>query len=111
MTEITDIRPRLRIPASARAGEVITLRCLANHPMFSGLSVGPDGAAVTRHILERLSVSFDGMPVLEADLGPGVSANPYFEFDTVATHSGTFEFVWHDDRGQRFAASARIEVQ
>lgn len=110
MSDITDIRPRLRVPATARPGEVITLRCLTNHPMFSGLSLDADGQPITRHILERLSVSFNGTPLFEADLAPGIAANPYFEFDTVATQSGTFDFLWQDDRGREFTARASIEV-
>lgn len=110
MTEITDIRPRLRVPATATHGQSITLRCLANHPMYSGLTAGPDGAPLARHIIERLTITFNGAPVLDMDIEPGVSANPYVEFDLIATESGVFEFHWHDDRGRDFRASAPIEV-
>lgn len=107
---ITDIRPRLRVPATAAPGQTLTLRTLANHPMFSGLSTDADGAVIERHTLTRFACHFGDEIVFEADLTTGFSANPFLEFDVVATRSGTFHFRWEDDRGQVFTAEADITV-
>lgn len=110
MSEITDIRPRVRVPRSAAPGEVVNIRCLVNHPMHNGHVVGADGAVIPRHILHRFTCTFEGEMVLEIDIEPSMSANPYFEFNARVDRSGTFEFAWHDDSGMVFTASSAITV-
>jgi len=41
---------------------------------------------------------------------PGIAANPFLQFHTVALDSGELEFSWVDDAGQPGSAREAIEV-
>ena len=45
------------------------------------------------------------------ELFPGIAANPYLEFKTVATVSGDLVCRWADDAGERYEQSVAITVQ
>lgn len=107
---MTSIRPRVRVPASARPGEPVRIRTLINHPMHSGQGVDAAGNPVPRRLIHRFSCSFEGESVIEIDLGPGIAASPYFEFDAVIDRAGVFQFAWHDEDGSVFTETAAIEL-
>ena len=48
-------QPRIRIPRSARPGEVIEVRTLIEHPMETGLRTDAAGQTIPRGMLSRLS--------------------------------------------------------
>ncbi|HTE15107.1 MAG TPA: thiosulfate oxidation carrier complex protein SoxZ, partial [Burkholderiales bacterium] len=54
--------------------------------------------------------SYNGVEVFRAELHPSVSANPYIQFTTVATESGTLEFSWSGDNGFSARETVRISV-
>lgn len=101
--------PRIRIPRSARAGEVIEIRTLIEHPMETGLR--HDGGRVAgRDMLARLTVRKNGAMVLSAVFHNGTSANPYHVFFVRMERTSTFEFTWTDERGRSARAEARVSV-
>ncbi len=102
-------QPRIRIPRSARPGEVIEIRTLIEHPMESGIRGRAEGA-VPRDMLNRLLVRLNGETVFAADLGNGTSANPYHVFHVRMERTGEFEFLWTDERGRSARATARVTV-
>lgn len=104
-------KPRIKVPARARVGDVVTIRTLISHPMESGLRADGSGGRVPRRIIRRLDVTFDGEPVLAVDLEPGIAANPYFEFDVLAARSGVFHFTWTEDGGAVVTADAALTLE
>ncbi|MBB5690851.1 thiosulfate oxidation carrier complex protein SoxZ [Roseomonas alkaliterrae] len=101
--------PRIRIPRSARAGEVIEIRTLIEHPMETGLR--QDGSrAVPRDMLTRMVVRMNGEVLLAADLRNGTAANPFHVFFVRMERSSAFEFTWTDERGRSARAEARVSV-
>jgi sulfur-oxidizing protein SoxZ len=105
-----DAKPRVKLPKSAAAGEVVTIRTIVSHPMESGQRRGPDGALVPRKIVNRFTCDFEGARVIEVRLDPGVSMNPFFEFEARVDRSGVFTFAWEDDDGSVATHSEAIEV-
>jgi sulfur-oxidizing protein SoxZ len=105
-----DIKPRLRVPTSAKKGEVIEIKTLISHPMESGQRKDTDGKTVPRQIVNALAVTYNGKPVLNARLEPAVSANPYLAFFLKVQESGTLKFTWTDDNKQSWTAESKIEV-
>jgi sulfur-oxidizing protein SoxZ len=105
-----NVTPRVRVPATASAGEVIAIRTMISHPMHTGFGTDSDGAAVPRHIINRFTCTFNGETVVDIAIAPGISANPYFEFEALVPDSGEFLFTWHDDDGTVYTESSRIEV-
>ncbi len=102
--------PRLKLPATARPGETVTVRALVGHPMESGFRKAPDGSRIPRRIVHRFTAIFGGETILEIDLEPAMAANPYVEFDFVATASGTLRCTWTEDGGAEATAEASIVV-
>jgi sulfur-oxidizing protein SoxZ len=105
-----DLKPRIRIPPSARKGEVIEIKTLVQHPMESGQRKDERGNQVARKILNRFTCKFNGRIVLDARLEPAIAANPYFAFLFRASESGSFELTWIDDDGSIVRHTQKLTV-
>ncbi len=105
-----DIKPRLRVPATAKKGEVVEVKTLITHPMESGQRKGADGKLVPRMIVNSLKVTYNGKPVLDVTMEPAVAANPYMAFFLRVEESGTLKFTWTDDLKNSWTAESKIEV-
>jgi sulfur-oxidizing protein SoxZ len=107
----SDSKPRIRVPKSAKPGEVIVIKTLINHVMETGLRKDGDGNPIPRQIINTFTCEFNGQPVYSTELEPAISANPYFEFNAKVTESGTFKFTWVDDDGSVYEAEEQIVVE
>jgi sulfur-oxidizing protein SoxZ len=90
---------RVRMPESAKRGEVIEVRTLVQHPMESGFRLDNTGKAIARHIVESFECTYNGREIFRVKLHPAVSTNPFFTFYAVAGESGELVFTWKDDQG------------
>jgi len=106
----TDIKPRLRIPATAKKGELIEIKTLISHEMESGQRRDSAGKVIPRKIINKLTAAFNGKIFFEADWHPAISANPYQSFFYKAQESGEFTLVWKDDDGTEYKASSKLAV-
>jgi sulfur-oxidizing protein SoxZ len=102
--------PRVRMPATAKKGEIVEVKTLISHDMESGVRKDADGKVVPRKIIKLFEASFNGRPVFTADWYPSVAANPYQSFFVKAEESGTFSFAWTDDDGSVYRATSKITV-
>lgn len=93
------VKPRVKAPKSASAGEVVTIKTLISHPMESGQRKDSDGNKIPRSIINRFTAEFNGTMVLDVAMEPAISTNPYFEFDATVPEAGEFKFTWYDDDG------------
>jgi sulfur-oxidizing protein SoxZ len=107
---MADVKPRVRVPATASAGETIVLKTLINHVMESGQRKDADGNTIPRQIINRFTAEFNGELVIDVTLEPAISTNPYFEFEAVVPESGEFTFTWYDDDGSVYTATEAITV-
>ena len=101
---------RVRMPASAKRGEVIEIRTLVQHPMESGFRLDNTGKAIARHIVESFHCTYNGREIFRAKLHPAVSTNPFFTFYAVTADSGDFVFTWKDDQGGVATATSHLDV-
>jgi sulfur-oxidizing protein SoxZ len=101
---------RVRMPASAKRGDVIEIRTLVQHPMESGFRLDSTGREIARHIIESFDCSYNGREIFRAKLYPAVSTNPFFSFYAVAAESGDFVFTWRDDQGGIATVSQLLTV-
>jgi sulfur-oxidizing protein SoxZ len=90
---------RVRMPVSAKRGEIIEVRTLVQHPMESGFRLDNTGKEIPRHIIESFDCTYNGREIFRVKLQPAVSTNPFFTFYAVAAESGDFVFTWKDDQG------------
>ena len=103
-------RPRVKVPKSASAGEVITLKTLISHEMESGQRKDKEGKPIPRKIINKFTCEFNGQPVFSCDIDPAISSNPYFEFRAKVPEAGTFKFTWVDDDGSVYTDEQKIAV-
>jgi sulfur-oxidizing protein SoxZ len=101
---------RLRVPATAKSGEVITIKTLISHPMQSGFQKDASGKTIPREIINSFACTYNGKQVFKMDLNPAISANPYIAFNVRVDKSGTFAFTWTDDNGMVYKGQAQITV-
>ena len=103
-------KPRVKVPKTAAAGDIITIKTLISHKMESGQRKDDDGNTIPRQIINSFACEFNGNPVFSCDIDPAISANPYFEFDARVDEAGTFKFTWVDDDGTVTEAEQSIDV-
>jgi sulfur-oxidizing protein SoxZ len=103
-------RPRVRLPESAKVGEIIEIKTLISHVMETGQRKEGDGKPIPRFIINSFTATFAGAEVFKADLHPGISANPYLAFHMRVPGPGEFEFTWTDDNGGKVSEKAKLNV-
>lgn len=104
------VKPRVKVPKTAAAGDVITIKTLISHPMESGQRKDSDGNIIPRSIINRFTCDFNGQSVVDVTLEPAISTNPYFEFDALVPEAGEFKFTWYDDDGSVYEDSKPIAI-
>ncbi|HZT49753.1 MAG TPA: thiosulfate oxidation carrier complex protein SoxZ [Hyphomicrobiaceae bacterium] len=103
-------RPRIKLPDSAKVGEVIEIKTLISHVMETGQRKTPDGKPIPRHIINSFTAKYAGADVFAAELHPGISANPYISFFMKVPGPGEFEFTWLDDAGVKVVEKSKLNV-
>ena len=101
---------RIDVPASAKRGEIIEIKTLVAHAMETGFRRTYLGMPIPRDIITAFVCTYNGVEVFRAELHPSISANPYIQFTTVATESGTLELKWSGDNGFTATERARLTV-
>ena len=103
-------KPRIRVPDTAKVGDVIEVKTLISHVMETGQRKDRDGKTIPRNIINTFTATFNGKQVFKADLQPGISANPYMAFHMRVTGPGDLELSWLDDTGAKVVEKAKINV-
>ena len=102
--------PKVRLPAQAKAGEIIEIKSLIAHEMESGQRKDASGKTIPRKIINHFTAAFNGKPVFEAEWFSAISANPYQSFFFKAVESGEFTFTWKDDDGSEYVTKNKLTV-
>ena len=101
---------RIVLPATAKQGDVVTIKSLIQHPMVTGHGRDDVGKPIPRDIVHTFFVTYDGAEIFRVELFPGVAANPFFSFSTRATATGDIVFTWEDDKGGKTVETRRLTV-
>ena len=104
------VKPRVKVPKTAAAGETITIKTLISHKMESGQRKDDDGNVIPRSIINRFTADFNGQNVIDVTLEPAISTNPYFQFEAIVPEAGEFTFTWYDDDGDVYSTTKKIAV-
>jgi sulfur-oxidizing protein SoxZ len=104
------VKPRVKVPKTASAGETIVIKTLISHKMESGQRKDSDGNKIPRSIINRFTCDFNGESVIDVNLEPAISTNPYFQFESVVPETGEFKFTWYDDDGSVYEKAKSISV-
>lgn len=104
------VKPRVKAPKSAAAGEVVVIKTLISHSMESGQRKDSDGNKIPRSIINRFTAEFNGKMVIDVALAPAISTNPYFEFEATVPEAGDFKFTWYDDDGSVYEDAKSVAI-
>jgi sulfur-oxidizing protein SoxZ len=92
-------RSLITLPARARRGDVIEVRCLIAHPMETGYRADDQGRLLPADLIRRFSCHYNGALVFSAELHAAIAANPLLVFALRAQESGSLVFEWQGDKG------------
>lgn len=101
---------RLRVPESAGPGDIVEVRLLIQHDMETGFRRDMQGRAVPMNVITEVRARYGEADVFRAELGSGISANPYLSFSIRAVKSGEIQVEWIDTAGVRGSVSAVLKV-
>ena len=100
----------LNVPKTAGRGDIIEIKTLISHPMITGYVRDDQGQVVARDIIREFICRYDGEEIFRMELMPAIASNPFIVFHTRATHTGTLNFEWRDEKGGIWRESAVITV-
>lgn len=103
-------KPRIKFPETVKAGDVIEVKTLITHVMETGNRKDKDGKTIARDIINLFVAKFGDDEVFRAEMGPGISANPYISFQFKVPGPGVFEFSWTDDHGVTTVESMPLTI-
>src|SRR5262247_2842728 len=103
-------KPRIRLPQTARIGEVIEVKTLVAHAMEIGNRRGSDGNTIPRLLLHTFKATFAGKEVFRASLHTGTAANPFISFFMKVPGPGEFEFTWMEEGGTEIVERMALKV-
>jgi sulfur-oxidizing protein SoxZ len=92
-------KPRLKLPEQIATGDVIEVKALITHVMETGNRKDSEGKRIPRNIINTFTAHYDGALVFKAELGSGISANPYLSFFLKVPGPGELLVRWLDDEG------------
>jgi sulfur-oxidizing protein SoxZ len=104
-------RTIVTLPPRVRRGEPFELRVLIAHAMETGHRRDADGRLLPRDILTRFTVHQGARLLLEAELHPAVSANPFLQLPLVLDGPGALRLSWRGDNGFAHEELREIEVE
>ncbi len=104
------VKPRVKVPKTAAAGDSITIKTLISHKMESGQRKDGDGNPIPRSIINRFTCEFNGESVVDVAMEAAISTNPYFEFEALVPEAGEFKFTWYDDDGSVYDTTKKIAI-
>jgi len=101
---------RIQVSEQAKRGELVTVRVAIQHPMETGFRFDNMGRPIAKNVINTLTCRYNGVEVFRAEMGSGISANPYLQFYMRAAASGELVFEWVDDAGERGTERASLTV-
>lgn len=104
------VKPRVKVPKKAAAGEAVTIKTLISHKMESGQRKDKEGNVIPRSIINRFTCEFNGESVVDVTMEPAISTNPYFQFEATVPEAGDFAFTWYDDDGSVYTEQKSIAI-
>jgi sulfur-oxidizing protein SoxZ len=102
--------PRIKLPETIRAGELVEIKTLATHIMETGNRKDAAGNVIPRDIIHTFAATFEAEPVFTAELGSGVAANPYIAFYLKVPGPGRLELTWTEDSGETTTETVMLNV-
>lgn len=109
MSDAPKPTPRVRMPASVKANEVVEVKTLISHEMESGQRKDSAGKTIPAWFIQEVSATHNGKSVLTAQWGPAVAKNPFMQFVVKGAKAGDKVAVtWKDNKGETRTDEATV---
>lgn len=103
-------KARIKVPDTIKAGEIIEVRAIVQHPMETGNRKDANGQIVPRDIIHSYTAKFAGQVFFEGTFGPGISSNPSIVIQLKVPGPGDLELTWVDDHGVSIVETVTLNV-
>jgi sulfur-oxidizing protein SoxZ len=97
----------VRIAAREESG-IVTAKVIIPHPSESGARKDESGNIVPAHFIKTGTVTLNGSPLLDIQLGPAVSKDPFLQFRFKGVKGDILKVLFHDSGNDQFAAETRV---
>ena len=86
---------RVQVPKEVKRGELIPVRIAIQHADGDrAFATTTWRRTIPKNVVNTLTCRYNGVEVFRAEMGSGMSANPYLQFYTRAVDSGELVFEW-----------------
>ena len=68
------------------------------------------GNIVAKSVIIEQTCDFNGNSVVDVNMEPAISVNPYFQFEATVPEAGEFTFTWYDDDGSVYEKKKAIKL-
>lgn len=100
--------PSMKLRAKL-VNEATEVKAIIIHPMHTGRGKDDFGNLIPAHFIQTASVSLNEKPVLEMQLGTGISKNPYLTFRVKGAKVGDkIAVTWTDNQGKTGAGEVLV---
>ena len=100
--------PSMKLRAKL-SGDITEVKAIIIHPMHTGRGKADNGELIPAHFIQTATVSLNDKPVLEMQLGTGISKNPYLTFRVKGAKVGDKISVnWVDNLGKSDAGNVDV---
>jgi len=98
----------MKIRAQLRNG-LTEVKVLMSHPMETGRRKNDFGDLEPAHFIQLVTATLNGVPVMQAQWGTGISKNPYLTFRLRSARVGDKIAVsWIDNKGEKDAIETEV---
>ncbi|MEI6757850.1 MAG: thiosulfate oxidation carrier complex protein SoxZ [Chlorobium sp.] len=98
----------IRILAREENG-VVLAKVIIPHPNESGTRKDEKGSLVPAHFVREGTVTVNGNSLLDIELGPSVSKDPFLQFRFSGKKGDLLKVSFLDNREERFVAEALVQ--
>ena len=90
-------------------GDTTEVKAIIIHPMHTGRGKADSGELIPAHFIQTATVSLNDKPILDMQLGTGISKNPYLTFRVKGAKIGDkINVTWLDNLGKTGAGNVDI---
>ena len=92
--------PSMKLRAKL-VGDTTEVKAIIIHPMHTGRGKADNGELIPAHFIQTAAISLNDKPILEMQLGTGISKNPYLTFRVKGAKIGDkINVTWLDNLGK-----------
>ena len=104
----TSMKLRAKLSGDVIQG-LVEVKAIIIHPMHTGLGKDDAGQLIPAHFIQTATVSLNDKPILDMQLGTGISKNPYLTFRVKGAKIGDkINVTWLDNLGKTGAGNVDV---